>query len=398
MLPGLTTHFPPSQEASERALAKDDPGSKEHCRVLSMMVQKLISQGAIAEAKDYLITGVAFNCVAAMFGLGWITLNDGRIDAIHDAVKYFRMYVKAFRAPGADVEPHGAMSQAMTLKLDKEVDPWRKASVVSLTHAKEQLEYLIDEELVDENEYGDELKAYDVILRKMPKGKQLSVDLNPTDAAKIPNYRRLYFPDDRPVFLASPLSPRSDHERIAQRYHDDSIVILDDVLRPDVLKALYEYAMRATVFYDAKARGYVGAYLEEGFNAPLLLQVGEALREMLPTVFNGSGLKQVWAYNYDDTEQHGIGVHGDDYAVNCNLWLTPDRANANKSSGGLVVYTKPVPLDWNFADFNRMENVDKVEAYLADSNTVTVPYKQNRMVLFKSDLFHRTDRFNFRRG
>ena len=40
------------------------------------------------------------------------------------------------------------------------------------------------------------------------------------------------------------------------------------------------------------------------------------------------------AYNYDDTYQKGIKLHGDEAAVNCNLWITPDDANLDEESGG----------------------------------------------------------------
>ena len=59
-------------------------------------------------------------------------------------------------------------------------------------------------------------------------------------------------------------------------------------------------------------------------------KVAEEFRKMFPGIFNETGLKQAWAYNYDDTKYHGIGTHGDNYAVNCNLWVTPDSANLDK--------------------------------------------------------------------
>lgn len=39
----------------------------------------------------------------------------------------------------------------------------------------------------------------------------------------------------------------------------------------------------------------------------------------------------------------GIAVHADSATVNLNFWLTPDEANLDPTSGGLVVYPKVPP-------------------------------------------------------
>ena len=71
----------------------------------------------------------------------------------------------------------------------------------------------------------------------------------------------------------------------------------------------------------------------------------------------------------------------------------------DKSSGGLVVYTAKPPADWDFNDFNT--DTEKVHELLLKPTgyaNVTVPYKQNRAVLFDSALFHNTDKFSFKKG
>jgi hypothetical protein len=144
--------------------------------------------------------------------------------------------------------------------------------------------------------------------------------------------------------------------------------------------------------------GYVGAYLDEGFNTPLLDQVGEEFAQMFPEIFKDTPLQMRWAYSYDSERQLGIRMHGDSFAVNCNLWVTPDSANLDKDSGGLRVWTVPAPLEWDFESFNTLKAGDKMAALVADGEEVVVPYRANRMVLFKSDLFHATDSFDFRKG
>lgn len=41
----------------------------------------------------------------------------------------------------------------------------------------------------------------------------------------------------------------------------------------------------------------------------------------------------------------GIRVHADVASVNLNFWVTPDDANLDPSSGGLVVYPRVPPED-----------------------------------------------------
>ena len=81
------------------------------------------------------------------------------------------------------------------------------------------------------------------------------------------------------------------------------------------------------VFYEAKS-GYVGAYANCvgcAFNSELLQTIARELAELMPTVFRGHKLVQMWSYAYDDQEKAhtGIGLHADPAAVNVNLWYMP---------------------------------------------------------------------------
>jgi hypothetical protein len=81
-----------------------------------------------------------------------------------------------------------------------------------------------------------------------------------------------------------------------------------------------------------------------------------------------------------------------------NFWITPDDANLDPESGGLVVWDVAAPLDWDFTKFNTDENA--IRDFLAQSGAkpVVVPYRANRAVIFDSDLFHQTDTIRFKPG
>ena len=84
--------------------------------------------------------------------------------------------------------------------------------------------------------------------------------------------------------------------------------------------------------------------------------------------------------------------------MNLNFWITPDDANLNDENGGLVIYSREAPMDWNFEDFNSEKGLPRMMEFLKDSNQVRVPYRQNRLVMFNSNLFHYSDKFEFKTG
>ena len=185
--------------------------------------------------------------------------------------------------------------------------------------------------------------------------------------------------------------------------HDHpGIIVVDDILSPRALAAIQKIMWESTVWYQTKLPlkfgGYVGAYIDDGLHDRLLLELSMQLHDFLPNIFRGHPLRYMWAYKYD-SDYAGINLHADSAAVNVNIWLTPNEANLDPSSGGLVVFTERPPVDWDFAQYNT--DTDRVrQELLAPTKfaNVTVPYRLNRAVIFDSALFHQTDQFQFRRG
>jgi hypothetical protein len=137
--------------------------------------------------------------------------------------------------------------------------------------------------------------------------------------------------------------------------------------------------------------------MDDGFCCPLLLQVAEELRLALPGIFGDHRLHKLWAFKYD-SELSGIPVHADFAAVNVNFWITPDDALLDSDGGGLTIYDKEAPLDWDFSHYNNNEGA--IRRFISESaaNSVNISHRQNRAVVFNSDLFHETGAINFRPG
>jgi tetratricopeptide (TPR) repeat protein len=193
---------------------------------------------------------------------------------------------------------------------------------------------------------------------------------------------------------------RHEHpEAIGDRWKesDPKLIVIDDFLTPEALYGLRKLCLGSNFWKKSFANGYLGALPEYGFAAPLLAQIGEELPKAFPDVFGEHPLLQLWAFKYGSGET-GVNLHADFAAVNVNFWITPDEANLDSDHGGLVVWDKAAPLDWDFKTYNG--NDAAIRAYLeqAGSEAIVIPYRANRAVIFDSDLFHETDTIRFRPG
>jgi tetratricopeptide (TPR) repeat protein len=175
------------------------------------------------------------------------------------------------------------------------------------------------------------------------------------------------------------------------------IVVIDNFLTENALDKLQRFCWGSTIWRDIYEGGYLGAVREFGFACPLLAQIAEELRVIYPAIFGHHPLLHLWAFKYD-SQLSGTKLHADFAAVNVNFWITPDEANLDPQSGGIVVWDTAAPLDWDFMKYNTAEK--EIRDFLAHEGAkpVTIPYRANRAVIFDSDLFHETDRISFKEG
>ena len=202
--------------------------------------------------------------------------------------------------------------------------------------------------------------------------------------------------------------PRLNVSGLEKKKGHSGIVVIDNLLSPIVLEKVRDYLMMSTFYYDVKTPRYgryVGSYMNDGMHDTLLMAIAFDLHKAMPRVMKGHAMKEMWTYKYESSPEGttdyttGIHTHADDAAVNVNIWITPNDANLDPTSGGLVVFTAKPPDHWDFGSFN--SNWEYVEENLLKPTgfaNVTVPYRQNRAVIFDSFLFHKTDNCRFRQG
>jgi hypothetical protein len=91
-------------------------------------------------------------------------------------------------------------------------------------------------------------------------------------------------------------------------------------------------------------------------------------------------------------------MHADIATINVNFWVTSDDANLDPTGGGMTVWDKEAPLAWDFATYNNDQAA--LRRFLADTQAraISIPHRQNRVVIFNSDLIHETAPLTFRDG
>ena len=174
-------------------------------------------------------------------------------------------------------------------------------------------------------------------------------------------------------------------------------MVIDDLLTANALDELRRFCWGSTIWRQPYRNGYLGAFPDDGFAAPLIAQIADELRAKYPRIIREHFLTGAWAFKYD-SQLDGINVHAAYAAVNVNFWITPDEANLDPHAGGLVLWDVPAPLDWDFQKYNQDEGAIYGFLERMKAKSVTVPYRANRAVIFDSDLFHKTDRIQFKDG
>lgn len=201
-----------------------------------------------------------------------------------------------------------------------------------------------------------------------------------------------------PRALSSHWSPQEVEAQFLQR--GEGLVVIDDFLTPEALAGIRRFAMQATVWSGIRyAYGRFGAFFNDGFNCELLLQVAEELQQALPQVITDRyPLRQIWGFKNSTDLPPDVNLHADFAAVNVNFWITPDDCNLDPSTGGMMVYDVDAPRAWDFHTYNG--RTDIIKAFLRENRAreTYVPYRQNRCVIFNSDLFHGTHEVHFKPG
>ncbi len=277
----------------------------------------------------------------------------------------------------------------------------RSVAKARIKHDFEQVQFLLAHSL------GSDLppsyvEGLDALYQRVLKATETSWFIHPTSQEEMqiaPSFNRILHYDKAETLPAGTLNPDLNISDIEARYQEKKpeIMYMDNLLNPAALTTLRKFCLESTIWKRDYQNGYIGAFLANGFACPLLLQMAEELRTTFPGIFKNHLLNQAWAFKYDSALR-GLNMHADAAAVNVNFWITPDEANLDPNSGGLIVWDKEAPDEWDFKEYNNEKNADKIQDFLDrhHAEDVTIPHRQNRAVIFNSNLFHKTDTISFK--
>jgi len=330
------------------------------------------------------------------YNLGVVLMEDGRLA---DAAAAYRRNGRLLRgrpANQAGTDPLPALP----------ADPVRPLSRLAcrhrLEHDRDQLRWLRDRGLLPA-ELADEPEAYQAVLDRLSDEERSAISFTLGEDRFAPiarSYGRFVRLEpsgwgDRPALSDAVDWPAMEETFLAG---DPRAVTVDGVLNDEALAALRRVCRASTFWHQIKGAGYLGAYFREGFNDPLVVRIAEELRARLPRVLGGLPARVIWAYSYDQG-MVGINPHADFAAVNMNFWITEDEANLDPDTGGLLVYRKAAPPEWDFRTYNTT-SAEFIYDYLGDrrADVIRVPHRANRALLFDSRLIHETDVFRFKPG
>ena len=333
--------------------------------------------------------------VAAHTNLGAACKQQGRLD---EAVSSFREGLALYRG-SVWWDTHPASGTAV-------LDPAQQQTFRSASRAKLEFDLAQIDHLLEQGRLPPALaKAREGLRRVLagfgnegqPTAQRLLTEAELQLIGAV--YNRVIYRPPAEV-IAPAFNPGLDADAIQRRYREaaPSIVVVDDLLSAPALAALQRFCREATIWFDCKEHGgYLGAYLHEGFDHPVLIALARELQARLGGIVAGHRLTQMWAFNYG---QAGAGTrkHADKAAVNVNLWITPDEACPDPEAAGLTVHDVAAPPDWGFSDYNldpaRLERLVEREGRAP----VHVPYRCNRAVIFDSSLIHESGGVAFRSG
>jgi len=213
-------------------------------------------------------------------------------------------------------------------------------------------------------------------------------------------YDRLVYYRESPRLSAPALNADLDYRVLEEEYKEKQAIFFDNLLTPEALQELRTFFQESTVFFRHSEAGFVGSYLADGAATELVLQIAEELRHRLPNILGDLPLNNMWCYRYGPSGE-GVRAHNGDGSVTLNFWLTDDDSNlGDPNGGGLVMYDKCHPPEWDWATINAHKDDPairaQIAAYLSDAHSFAIPYRCNRATLFHSTLFHKTDPFVFR--
>jgi hypothetical protein len=173
--------------------------------------------------------------------------------------------------------------------------------------------------------------------------------------------------------------------------HPIHFAVVDGFLTPAALEQFREGLLRDQRWHY-KHPDSNELYLKAP-GGPVFAAIAEGMKDRLPNVLGGLDMVYHWAYLH--TRSVGLSTHTDAGLVTLNLYLTPDKYNQEPGTGGLVLTTARRPPSVSLVEYNSEPWATQYFQREHSDDEFVVEYRCNRLIIFDSRIYHRSDRIRF---
>lgn len=141
-------------------------------------------------------------------------------------------------------------------------------------------------------------------------------------------------------------------------------------------------------------KNWVSAHLHNNHpDLELFGDIAATLKQNLPELLGTAELVSHWALMY--VKNIPGRVHADIAGLTLTLWLTADEYNLDPHTGGLILFDVKRPREMMPHEHLVTTSAEAFVSATTRGETVHIPYRCNRAVLFDGSTFHKTDILNF---
>ena len=417
-----TKNFNNSEKYFKNAISIDANNYKAFFNCANLYIENEKYEQALSYLEKSSNADISFSEAPQRMGevCQYMFQNDRSLAHLHSSKKYFllaierdKKYADAYLMLGMSSLWLGEISEAdklfkMVLKLnhseryyiDNNINKYFsdiKSLSTLIIHEYEQLTY-IDNDTDDIRNPKFTKKYYDSLEKlhaKILANKLVMEDV--TDDTKKDIFKILYNKPPKNI-SRNLLNENNNISLLESKYLNSKpeILVVDNFLNETALSDLQKFCRNANIFKYPYDGGYVASFLSKGLSNEFILQLSEDLRITYKNIFKEFRLTQAWIFKYEN-QKEGTNIHADQASINVNFWITPEEGNLNKNKGGLRIWNKLPPENSDFNYYNSVDNSPGIRKMLKDNNVdnMVIPYKENRAVIFNSQLFHETDDFEF---
>jgi hypothetical protein len=196
-----------------------------------------------------------------------------------------------------------------------------------------------------------------------------------------------YRPVEEPV-----LNPELDWLNIYNTYLKDNLVVVDNYLSDT-----YAARLREFVLFCNKKEDFYLDYAAINFYRdlpgriwfPLLTEIVDQTKNRFALLRDLKFIRG-WSFIYNNNSE-GVNIHADDASINLNYWVTPNESlYLNEGCNGLDIWKIGPPKDWSYGSYNRSPDLCKKYLQEHGAKPTSIAYSFNRLVIFNSMFFHKT--------